>query len=102
MDAKSLEPRPALSGITHPQGLEWSPDGRWLAFGGELSQHGEGTWLFEPRTGEILRLAEEIMWSLAWSPDGTRIAAIQGTYASSGDIEDILMSEVIVFELSAI
>jgi hypothetical protein len=31
-----------------------------------------------------------------------RIAAIQGTYASSGDIEDILMSEVIVFELSAI
>ena len=102
MDTKSLEPRPVLSGITHPQGLEWSPDGRWLTFGGELSQHGEGTWLFEPRTGEILRLTEEIMRWLAWSPDGTRIAAIQGTYASSGDIDDIRMSEVIVFELSSI
>jgi hypothetical protein len=71
-----LAPRAVLSGVKHPRALSWSPDGRWLTFGGEINGRGTGTWLFAPETQMLERIAVESVDELAWSPDGQQIVGI--------------------------
>lgn len=73
MDPEEQQPRKVLDGITDPVGLRWSPDSTWLAFSGELG--GEGTWVFQPTSGRLVRVAEDQIGP-AWSPDGTRLVGL--------------------------
>jgi WD40 repeat protein len=56
------------------RGISWSPDGQWLAVGGE-----DGTVRVQDvTTSEIaatLPTDSKPVWSVAWSPDGRRLAA---------------------------
>lgn len=72
----SLATRADLSGVRHPRGLSWSPDGRWLAFAGQLEGRGTGTWLFGASTQRVVRVSDIAVDSLAWSPDGRRIVGV--------------------------
>jgi len=64
------------------QGVQWSPDGRWLAFGGlAIYEHEHppwNLWLLDPVSGELRRLTYGSNPSygdtlINWSPDGTQL-----------------------------
>jgi hypothetical protein len=72
--------QPLVEGIQYGGATAWSPDGRWLVFPGKLeahSQRGQSLWLAEVATGQIMWLASGSYGHPAWSPDSTRIAAIE-------------------------
>ena len=59
-----------LAGIT--QALAWSPDGRYLAFAGQMEGLSSDLYLYDMTTKDIQRLSnenEELQW-VNWSPDG--------------------------------
>jgi WD40 repeat protein len=56
------------------RGISWSPDGQWLAIGGEDGN----VRIQEVETAEVvvtLGTDSKPVWSVAWSPDGRRLAA---------------------------
>ena len=56
------------------RGISWSPDGQWLAVGGEDGL----VRIVNIETSSIaatLTTDSKPVWSVAWSPDGTRLAA---------------------------
>ncbi|PYV80910.1 MAG: hypothetical protein DMG93_17295 [Acidobacteria bacterium] len=74
------------------RGLDWSPDGNMLAFsGGETNW--KGTWisllsLIDSTTRKLTSPSgEEIDYSPAFSPDGSTVAFVRGTFA--GAVEDL-------------
>ena len=77
MDSKQLQPMPIVEGIYYPFGLEWSPDGKWLAFSGreDLSDE-DKLWLFSVESQSIIPITSGDIKSIAWSPDGSQMAAI--------------------------
>jgi dipeptidyl aminopeptidase/acylaminoacyl peptidase len=79
LDVASLRARRVLGDLGGAAGLAWSPDGRWLAFTGEVSGRGDGLWLLSVATG-ALHLVGSRQGALsvpAWSPDGARLAAVE-------------------------
>lgn len=59
-----------LGGIT--QALAWSPDGKYLAFAGQMDGLSSDPYLYDTMTKKIQRLSsnkEELQW-IAWSSDG--------------------------------
>jgi hypothetical protein len=65
-----------VPGVTIPRGLHYSPDGRYLAFGGEIGGK-VATWVLDRTTGKVRQIHDHRLDWLAWSPDGTQIAGIQ-------------------------
>lgn len=59
--------------IYNPTNISWSPDGRWLAFDGQIRGHGEGIWLMQVDTRQIYQVASGRYQVPEWSPDGQRI-----------------------------
>ncbi|MBI3954391.1 MAG: PD40 domain-containing protein [Chloroflexi bacterium] len=53
--------------------MAWSPDGKWLAFGGNLQSKGLGVRLVKVDTGEVIWAAKGDYGVSSWSPDGKRI-----------------------------
>lgn len=69
------ESESVLSGIYYPISIEWSPDGKYIAFiGGELTND---LWVFNVETKSLMLIdkAEEFD-DLSWSPDSKNIAVI--------------------------
>lgn len=75
-DSTELVPRAVLSGVRHPRVLDWSPDGQWLAFGGQIVGRGTATWLFEPTSHRLIRASDKSLDKLAWSTDGQQIVGV--------------------------
>jgi len=72
-----------LAGIT--QALAWSPDGKYLAFAGQMDGLSSELYLYDMTTKDIQRLSnddEELQW-VNWSPDGKWI--LHGSRRSSID-----------------
>jgi dipeptidyl aminopeptidase/acylaminoacyl peptidase len=55
----------------------WSPDGKWLAFLSQRTEHNQ-VWLIHPDGTEMRKLTDlgEDIEEFSWSPDGTRLAVI--------------------------
>jgi WD40 repeat protein len=68
-----------LDDVGHARDLAWSPDGKRLAFGGEIKRAGDGVWLFTPGTGSLERVSKVAAGFLAWSPDGRELGAMYQT-----------------------
>jgi WD40 repeat protein len=83
-------PRQVLKSVFDPQDLKWSPDGKWLAFGGKIGGKA-GTWLYNPASHRLERVAADVMNALAWSPDGRQIAAVLQTSVDIGSLENELL-----------
>ena len=75
--ADEEQPVPVLSGLVHPQSLFWSPDGKSLAYAGEVEGRGEGVWLFNVATRELRTLVAGRYMALAWSHDGSQVAVVR-------------------------
>lgn len=65
-------PSKIASDIVHGGELQWSPDGRQVAFAGEVGGV-DGTWLVD-MAGSVRQIAGPAR-RLAWSPDGRRLLA---------------------------
>ena len=72
-----------VCGIT--QSLDWSPDGRFLAFAGQMDGLSSDLYLYDSVSGAIQRLStgpQEVEW-ISWSPDGKWI--LDGSSYSVGE-----------------
>jgi hypothetical protein len=96
MDPGERRPHPVLKGIHEPQDLKWSPDGKWLAFGGEIGGK-NGTWLYQPASHRMERVSSDLMNTLAWSPDGRQIAAV-----FQQDVSITLENELLVLDVDGV
>jgi WD40 repeat protein len=65
-----------LNDVTVPRALKFSPDGRFLAFGGEIGGV-KATWVLERATGVVRQVHNQRFEWLAWSPDGQQLAGLQ-------------------------
>lgn len=98
MGPNDPKPERVISDVTRPRDPAWSPDSRWLAFGGDVQGNGKGLWLFSRGDQSLVRVSpREIDW-VAWSPDGRRIAAIT---KSTGPPE-APKSDLVVFDVSSL
>ncbi len=78
MTPDQRQPEPALSNIRSPFLLQFSPDGKWLLYGGQDGQSGDyGLWLYSLRSKEKTFIGKILDARAAWSPDSQRIAYIQ-------------------------
>lgn len=67
-----------IQNIQSPRDLDYSPDGRFLAFGGEINGR-DAIWVFERQTGALRSVYDgDVDW-LAWGPDSMRIAALEAS-----------------------
>jgi len=69
-------------GIT--QAIAWSPDGRYLAFAGQMEGLSSDLYVYDMKTKAIRRLTsgdQELQW-ISWSPDGKSI--VHGSVFSVG------------------
>jgi hypothetical protein len=82
------EAMPIFSGVTGILGLDWSPDGRCLVFGGTIVDRNPATTVVAVRDGTTRTIADEA-WGPKWSPDGRRIAGD----SESGSLSVIMTSE---------
>ncbi|HEY7590133.1 MAG TPA: hypothetical protein VH723_04020, partial [Candidatus Limnocylindrales bacterium] len=62
--------------IVLPGEVAWRPDGRWLAFSGSMSDHGDGTWAISLDDGRLVRLSTHHAEWLSWAPNGSAIAMV--------------------------
>ena len=72
-----------VCGIT--QSLDWSPDGRYLAFAGQMDGLSSDLYIYDSVSGAIQRLSsgpQEVGW-ISWSPDGKWI--LDGSTYSFGE-----------------
>lgn len=76
-----------------PRDLAWSPDGRYLAFGGTIGDR-KATWLFEPATGDLRAVHDQSFSWLAWSPDGSQLAGIELVDSNDPLIDQIVIVHV--------
>ena len=75
MDADELHPRIALGDLHPAVGLQWSPDGRFLAFTGMINGD-QGLWVYSVEDGTIRGTLAEGIALAAWSPDGMHIGSL--------------------------
>jgi hypothetical protein len=86
MPTDSLEPLALLTGLRHPRGVRWSPDGGSLLVSGELDGQGDGVWLVDAGDGSRRRVAPVRLGSLAWSSDGTAFAGLYTPLPADGSV----------------
>jgi hypothetical protein len=91
-----MTPQLVLSDVIHPGSLMWSPDGKWLAFSGEVGDFGSGGWLFSPSSRALRRFTSAAIGELAWAPDGERIAALESPSEDAAALTD---RHVLVFDV---
>ena len=70
-----LDVRQTLHDVRFPRSPAWSPDGQWIAFAGEVGSRGSGIWLLRPSDATLKRVTTYSRAWIAWSPDGTHLAA---------------------------
>lgn len=81
-------------GIT--KSIAWSPDGRYLAFAGQMEGLSSDLYIYDVETKEIRRLSNELQqlqW-VSWSPDGKMIIYGSSFALSLGMNYDIYMANL--------
>jgi WD40 repeat protein len=74
IDVGSLHASKVLGNLQDACDLAWSPDGRWLAFTGKVSDQ-RGIWLFSPSTTKLHLVASHgnDPRNPVWSPDSRKV-----------------------------
>jgi WD40 repeat protein len=75
MDADELQPKIALGDLHPDVGLQWSPDGRFLAFTATIDGE-HGLWVYSVEDDTVRGTLAEGIALAAWSPDGMHIASL--------------------------
>ncbi len=102
----TINPRGAGLSSAHrwklPPNLAWTPDAKWIAFGGRASDDEEpGIWLVALEGGEKRRLTkigghEFGDWGPAFSPDGRNLAFIRERTLSASSVYVLPLSSTLV------
>lgn len=95
MDSHERKPREVLSNVVQPMGLAWSPVRRQLAFSGKVSGN-PGLWILSTDSGQLTRAAAESQLDVAWSPDGSHLAALENQTKAPADPR----IRIVVFDVS--
>lgn len=82
-DTSSWKVETLTDGIRYPSSLQWSADGRALAFSGGVDGQSHGVWIVDATNPKQKRhISSEPISQLVWSPDGKRLA---GVYTPDND-----------------
>ncbi len=65
-----------VSNIYNQTAVNWSPDSRWIVFDGDLQGRGQGLWLRNMQSGEIIQIQKGKFRNPSFSPNGKQIVAI--------------------------
>lgn len=84
---------PKVKGFVHPQGLDWSPDGRWFVLSADFGQ-GQALWLIDATTGERYKIINGCFSEPSWSIDSRKIAT-----TSCPLFEERATSELFILDL---
>jgi hypothetical protein len=76
LPAGTSTPESFSAAITFAGALAWSPDGKRLAFIGDVSGRGTGIWLLNPSEGSLAYVGQPTSTRIAWSPDSRSIVTI--------------------------
>ena len=80
MNSAGTELHLELKSIVQPATMVWDPAGERLAIAGEIADAGgAGVFLFTPGRPGVTRVSRDVPGTLAWSPDGTRLAGVVKT-----------------------
>lgn len=71
--------RMLLESVDSPTNMAWSPDGKWLAFDGDVQGQGKGIWLLNVNGQKLYQVAVGNFERPAWSPDGHTIMVVVGS-----------------------
>ncbi len=87
MNPDESDVRPLVKNLRHPEGLAWSPDGRWIAYSAELARNSrqDGIWLADAETGESTLLVRGSYGRPSWSPDGKQMVVVEFSDDFSND-----------------
>ena len=72
-DARTLRPQATGLRVANGTSLDWSPDGRTLAFTGDVVGKGRGLWLYSVNDHSFVHLSDADAAFAAWSPYGGQI-----------------------------
>jgi WD40-like Beta Propeller Repeat len=78
------------------QSLDWSPDGRYLAFAGQMDGLSSDLYLYDSTSSAITRLSsgpQEVEW-VSWSPDGKWIMDGSSYTVGEGMVYDIFATSL--------
>jgi WD40 repeat protein len=64
----------------------WSPNGRWIAGAPMTSSYPQGIQIWDARSGREVAWVAHTVDSLAWSPDGKRLASVDGKAVQVWDV----------------
>lgn len=65
-----------VSNVHNQTAVNWSPNSRWIVFDGDLQGRGQGLWLRNMQSGEIIQIQKGRFRNPSFSPDGKSIVAI--------------------------
>jgi hypothetical protein len=89
-DAAASEANPAGPTVVEPRALVWSPDGRMVAFSGNIDG-ADGTWIWGTGDANPMPVYDRAAKWLAWNPDGRGLVLVTAV-----DREDPLSDAMIV------
>lgn len=82
-----------LSGVRHVGAIQWSPNGEWLAFAGQVDGT-DGVWILRRDSSGPRRVMSSANARIAWRPDGEALAVTYSTSPGADDSRSVRILDV--------
>ena len=82
-----------IGGVRHVGSMQWSPNGEWLAFSGQVSGT-DGVWLLRRGSSSARQVMSSADARIAWRPDGRALAVTYSIPPGADDSRTVRILDV--------